>query len=495
MPAGLLNPDPESYIWLMKPLRIFIFFLTVTLLLLCLALIFPKEGIRISPGIRLQFASLSDLNNADSLSVSQHVDSLLALSTVTEDPESIADTFAVRIDPANTDSLKKALSPIQFPEEGRNVLIPFFSELESLSKGEQEQVRIMHFGDSQIEQDRMTALIRYRLQSQFGGSGCGLVHAVPLYSGHMAYTQEMEGDWLRYTFFGKRDSSIRHRAYGVMASFSSVPRVKDGSWPALHYRFNTSRRTGRVDRIRVFLHAYTGDGSVALVVNDSIRDTILHLPMGFNLVEFRHNEPIINCSLSMGLPEGGRIYGISFESQLGLQMDNIAMRGSAGLLFSKINREQQMRMMELLSPGLLILQYGGNVVPYINAPFYQKAFTRELKVIKDLCPGVPVIVIGPSDMSFKEKGRFVSFPGVEPVRDALKGAALDNGCAFWDLYEAMGGKNSMPSFVHSDPPLASTDYVHFTSLGVNLVAEMFHKALMMEYALFLEGNTNNSKRE
>lgn len=104
--------------------------------------------------------------------------------------------------------------------------------------------------------------------------------------------------------------------------------------------------------------------------------------------------------------------------------------------------------------------------------------------MKELCPGVPVIVIGPADMSLKVKGAFKSYPGVEPVRDALKKACMDSGCAFWDLYEAMGGRNSMPSFVNSDPPLANTDYIHFSSLGINLVAEMFYNALMMEYKEF-----------
>jgi hypothetical protein len=42
----------------------------------------------------------------------------------------------------------------------------------------------------------------------------------------------------------------------------------------------------------------------------------------------------------------------------------------------------------------------------------------------------------------------------------------------------------MASFVHADPPLASTDYVHFTNLGVNLVAEMLYNALMLEYEEF-----------
>jgi hypothetical protein len=150
-----------------------------------------------------------------------------------------------------------------------------------------------------------------------------------------------------------------------------------------------------------------------------------------------------------------------------------------------MDRDNQREMMDHLAPGLIILQYGGNVVPYINADYYEQAFRRELGFIRELCPGVPVIVIGPSDMSVKGKGIFQTYPNVEPVRNALRNAALDSGFAFWDLYEAMGGYNSMPSFVHSDPPLAATDYVHFTSLGVNLVAEMFYNALMLEYNHYL----------
>jgi hypothetical protein len=78
----------------------------------------------------------------------------------------------------------------------------------------------------------------------------------------------------------------------------------------------------------------------------------------------------------------------------------------------------------------------------------------------------------------------VTYPGLEKIRDALKSAALESGFGFWDLYEAMGGYNSMASFVHADPPLASADYVHFTGTGINLMAEMFYNALMLEFNEF-----------
>jgi lysophospholipase L1-like esterase len=223
------------------------------------------------------------------------------------------------------------------------------------------------------------------------------------------------------------------------------------------------------------------NASIAFQVNDTITDTILNILDGFSVADYRHHGPVKELKVMMNLPEGGRIYGISFESANGLQMDNIAMRGASGLIFTKMDRDNQQSMMDHLSPDLIILQYGGNVVPYINAGYYERAFKRELGFIKELCPGVPVIVVGPSDMSIKEKGVFLTYPNIEPVRDALRNAALDSGFAFWDLYQAMGGYNSMPSFVHADPPLASTDYVHFTALGVNLMAEMFYNALMLEY--------------
>ncbi|MFH0757143.1 MAG: hypothetical protein V2B15_07650 [Bacteroidota bacterium] len=482
----------------MKPLRIFIFFTAVTLLLFLLALVFPRQGITITPGVHFKFMNLADISARDTADRDQVVEQMVAASTVTEDPEegfqpdslpvSESEQVLQVFNQANADSLKQSVYRIRFAQGESHLLDPFFAKLDGLLDGSVPRTRILHFGDSQIENDRMTALIRFRLQKQFGGSGTGLVQAIPLYSGHMAFEQEVSGAWLRYTFFGNRDSVIAHNNYGIMGAFSSVPPPEEGIWPGLYYRFNTSRRTGTFDRVRVFLHSYVDEASMAFVVNDTLSDTIRNIPGGFSVADYRHHSRIRELALQMNLPRGGRIYGISFESNRGLQVDNIAMRGGSGLIFSKMDREQQIRMLEYLSPGLLILQYGGNVVPYINAERYQRNFRRELELLKDFCPGVPVIVIGPSDMSLKEKGVFVTYPGVEPVRDALKRAALESGFAFWDLYEAMGGTNSMPSFVHADPPLASTDYVHFTALGVNLVAEMFYNALMLEYKKYSSQN-------
>jgi lysophospholipase L1-like esterase len=63
----------------------------------------------------------------------------------------------------------------------------------------------------------------------------------------------------------------------------------------------------------------------------------------------------------------------------------------------------------------------------------------------------------------------------------LKKAALSHDVAFWDMFEVMGGKNSMPSWVAANPPLAGPDYIHFTPKGARKVAELFYKSLREDY--------------
>ena len=81
------------------------------------------------------------------------------------------------------------------------------------------------------------------------------------------------------------------------------------------------------------------------------------------------------------------------------------------------------------------------------------------------------------------------------LEDAQKRAAFRADCAFWDLFEAMGGKNSMPSWVFADPPLAGKDFTHFTITGSRLIGEMFYQALIYEYYVYLQNQHGASEND
>ena len=46
-------------------------------------------------------------------------------------------------------------------------------------------------------------------------------------------------------------------------------------------------------------------------------------------------------------------------------------------------------MMDHLSPGLILLQFGGNVVPYMNPGYYRQAFKEELEYLQGDLSGCP----------------------------------------------------------------------------------------------------------
>jgi len=184
------------------------------------------------------------------------------------------------------------------------------------------------------------------------------------------------------------------------------------------------------------------------------------------------------------------IYGIALDDHSGVAVDNIPLRGSSGVDFTKTDLPFLRSMYQRINTKLIILQFGVNLVPYITVDYsyYEKQFYKQLKTLKSLRPDICIIVIGVSDMSRKQNGKYVSYPNIVNIREAQKNAAFKADCAFWDMYEAMGGENSMPAWVNTNPALARTDFTHFTWKGSVVISKMFYEALMNDYNEYLKNH-------
>ena len=116
--------------------------------------------------------------------------------------------------------------------------------------------------------------------------------------------------------------------------------------------------------------------------------------------------------------------------------------------------------------------------------FYRDMLKKQIRRLRALLPHCAFIIIGVSDMAEKEGETFRTYPNVQLVRNAQRSAALESGIAFWDCYEAMGGENAIVSWVNATPPMATSDYVHFTPRGARYVGELFYSALMEAYQAY-----------
>jgi lysophospholipase L1-like esterase len=468
----------------------------VFILLLAGALYFPEEGIRISDSLRLRFFTSKDIFSANKTKYAD-IDNILkqqkfindsVLTAIAEGKLSDINTLR-----ANTDSLISSITPIEYPQNDFTILHSFFRSLKNLQSSGQ-LIRIMHYGDSQIEDDRITSLLRNRLQSRFGGSGAGLVPASQLYPYGFSMRQANSENWYRYTGFGKMDTSIKHRRYGALASYCSfVPYGHSHQSDTIEawVKFNVSpysyQNTRSFSQCRVFYSHNNKPFLNELYIDDKLSDADFFPSSNrLKVIRWSFDSPSKELMLKFKGQSSPEIYGIALDGYKGVAVDNIPLRGCSGLFFTKVDEQLLSEMYKELNVKLFILQFGGNFVPagLDNYTGYENWFYSQIIRIKKLCPGAKILVIGVADMSVKDRNQYITNPNVEKVRDALKKAAFKSGAAFWDMYKAMGGKNSMPSWVFADPPLASDDFVHFNPRGARTIAQMFYNAFILEYHRF-----------
>jgi lysophospholipase L1-like esterase len=460
------------------------------MLLFTAAMFFPEEGINISKGIRLHFFTREDLLSANKVKYAD-ISNLLSRQEMLNDSilTAIAEGRAIR--KIDADSLRNSITPIEYPNNDSTILYPFFRTLKNLPNSGQ-LIRIMHYGDSQIEDDRITSLLRNRLQSRFGGSGAGLVPAAQLYPYAFSMKQESSENWERYIGFARRDTSIGHTRYGPLASFCSfipvnLPSIRNDSIEAW-IKFGISpygyNNTKTFTQCRIFYGWNKSPFLNELYIDETLADAdIFPASSQLKVIRWTIDNPGKEVMLRFKGSESPEVYGIALDGNRGVAVDNIPLRGCSGLFFTAFDEELMAAMYKELNVKLFVLQFGGNFVPsgLDNYTGYENWFYSQLIRIKKLCPSAKILVIGVADMSLKDRNYYVTNPNVEKVRNALKSASFKAGAAFWDMYKAMGGRNSMPSWVNANPPLASDDFVHFNPRGAKTIAQMFYNSFILEY--------------
>ena len=149
------------------------------------------------------------------------------------------------------------------------------------------------------------------------------------------------------------------------------------------------------------------------------------------------------------------------------------MRGASGMVFSKLDTDQLRSHLEREDYSLIILQYGGNAVPYLKDEAHAKRFARsaarQIDHIKSIYRDASIIYIGPSDMAYKNGLTMESYPLIKSLKLALRTEVLARGAVYWDLYDVMGGEGSMVRWVDQEPAFAVKDYIHFTPKGAQWV--------------------------
>ena len=365
---------------------------------------------------------------------------------------------------------------IYLPDDDYRFFDPVFRQLE---QARERRVRVVHYGDSQIELDRISQDLRQALQERFGGSGTGQFPAlsnVPSAS----ITKSATGGFVQYTMYG--DSTTQragHNRYGMLAQ---VVQLSGGGTVSLRATKNKMAR----DSVRTFRSVSVlygrPQGFDVKIYSDTLKPkaVVEKGNSGTTLVTWRFSRPVQKATLQF--KGDAEIYAIGADGENGVALDNVPLRGCSGTIFTRISQPLMEDCLALTDTRLIILQFGGNMMPVVNSTrtieTYQEQMARQIQYFHQAAPQAKILLIGPSDMGKSVGGRMVTWPRLPELVDSLKATALRNDAAFWDLYRMMGGENSMAQWVKHVPPYAGPDYIHFTPAGAGKVGEALSRSFL-----------------
>ena len=353
--------------------------------------------------------------------------------------------------------------------------------------------QIVHYGDSQIEGDRITGYVRNRLQLAFNGGGPGFFPIKVVYNQN-SIDITTSGNWVRYAFFDRKQRrKVGHDMYGLFATYSLFTNYgKDTTGLSVSKATFTikpsAKSYARLQHYTKFgLHYGNAMGKVKIKVyeNGNIIKTDSLISDGkYHNYKLNFATTPKELKIELEARVSPDFYGVTLDADTGVRMDNVAMRGEAGRIFTRMNYENYRQMSVDRQPDLFIFQYGGNTIPYMKTEQqlreYVEGLIFNMKWVKRANPNAMFMLLGPGDMTTSRNGQRLTYPFLPKLNDLMKEECMKNDVAYFSMYEAMGGENSMISWVKQG--MAASDYVHFSPKGTKLISEVFYQCLHNDLA-------------
>ena len=423
----------------MRPYKVLLFIGGVLACLTVLCIVLP--GRVAFAGTEVRWPTLTEVFEDTKTDMIDPDDStFLASLDVEEEPIVVEET------PKTVEEEKpKAIEPpkvvVDSTTDTRLFLSRFYA---SLSETGTRKVRVLHYGDSQIEEDRMTQQIREGLQQLYGGSGVGLmplVQTIPTntvrqeihMNGRVISAQQGPS---RYLVYGPKKTQRKDHLYGVMGQVAIMADSLVGGSEKLTAMCKPQVKSAHYDTWRVFADS---------------------------TIEWTSNGDTVH------LQGRGAVYALSQETDTGVIVDNIPMRGCLGMVFTKIDSAQLASFCEDENVRLIIMQFGGNAIPSNEKPEtirgFVKGYKEQIRYLRKCAPQADILFIGPSDMMRMKDGVWQTYPMVAYMDKLLRKMALEENIGYFSLYQWMGRSGSMLKWQNNG--WAGKDGIHFTRKGAN----------------------------
>lgn len=360
------------------------------------------------------------------------------------------------------------------------VLDSFFEQLYMLRTSQPLRVNILQIGDSHIQCDLLSGIVRTDFQSDFGNAGRGLV--VPL---HVAGTNESFNYKItsnvvctskRCVFVNDPMpigiGGVTIRSFSDNTSF----RIKTFNYPPLDYSF---------DKLTLF---YQKDSSAfdfdILDSTGRVIGTLDHTSGGTNsgfasyaALPVSTNDVSLRVKKTSDVQNETTVYGLNLENDSsGVLFHAVGVNGAEA--FQYLRAQYFAEETRALNPSLIIISLGTNEaqrLPFDKADVISKLDSL-INILRIHNPNAAFLLTTPSDSYYHKRYYNTSLAA---LHTAMVEYASSHHIAVWDLYSIAGGYKSCYQWLRYG--LMRPDGIHFVKKGYEFQGNLLYEALMKSY--------------
>lgn len=346
----------------------------------------------------------------------------------------------------------------------------FFDKLKTLETDTAHQVvNILHVGDSHIQADILTAVIREAFQQRFGNAGRGLIFPlrVARTNGSASFRSTSASDWT--------SQSVRKRDRQFEPGISGISLMNDRGFN-LGIELSDSDGAGGA-----------AANSVELICRRDSIDPRFFLTDENNGRQYPFSQSDAACFRAV-LPKPTDHFFISSDG--GALLDGLVLAngrrgvryhvtGINGAHFADFNASPVFfKEMKYLSPDLVIISLGTNegANPHASADAVKAEVEELIANIRAQGIVAPVLLLTPFDNYYRRR-HFNTH--LAQVRQGIIEAAAEKGLPYLDMYHITGGYGSAAQWRAKG--MLGADRVHYTVPGYQLQGRMIFEGLINSY--------------
>ena len=363
-----------------------------------------------------------------------------------------------------------------------DAFMAFYQKLDTLIFSGKGQINIVHFGGSHVQAGTLSE----RMRQNWLHLSPGLKHSRGFFFPYkLAQTNNPVDYSVAYDGFwdGCRcalpAASCSWGVSGINAS------TVDTNAAFTITAFDTDTGVYPFTAVRVFYIMADTSFTVRPVVDATILSTRYDSVAQY--VEYRLARPCttFTCNLVADSGQTGfTLQGIQYVSEKpGLTYHSIGVNGAA--TYSFLRCENFSQQLVSLQPDLVIFGLGINDAYRPENEFkketYEANYDSLVMLIRAVNPNAVFIFMTNNDSYYKRR---YSNPNIVKVQEAMQSLSAKYQSAYWDLFEVMGGFNSIR--IWEKYGLAKKDKVHFTPDGYRLNADLLFEAIKRSYGNYLK---------